>query len=147
MEADAISLPEGYTLDDPSPRLPEGYTLDHPAPEQGMIESAARGALRNFPGAQQAAAAAAPILSKYGLAAKPTYGAELQHLTEAAEQGKAQNPASYYAGAGAGTLAPLAIPEVAAGLEAAPIIGNAALNATQSLSDVNLSKPPTHLAE
>lgn len=115
---------------------------DAPAPEQqGPLESAARGALRNFPLAQQGAAAAAPLLNKFGLSEKPTYGAELQHLTEAAEAGKAQNPKSYIAGAAAGTLAPLAIPGAGEALEAAPFLGNAALNAVQSQSDTNLTKP------
>lgn len=104
---------------------------------QGPLESAGRGALRNFPMAQQAAAAIAPINP---FSDKPTYGAEMQHLTESAEQGKAQNPKSYLAGAAAGSLAPLAIPVVGEGLEAAPILGNAALGAAQSASDVDLTK-------
>jgi hypothetical protein len=69
---------------------------------------------------------------------KSNYTEELQHLTQAAEQGKSQNPKSYGAGAIAGTLAPMAIPVVGHALEAAPIMGNAALGAAQSLSDTNI---------
>ena len=117
-------------------------TPDHDAvngPAQSMMESAGRGALRNFPLAQQAAAAAAPYNP---LSEHPTYGAELQHLTHAAEQGKAQNPKAYGAGAVAGTLAPLAIPLVGEGLEAAPILANAGLGAAQNISDTNLVEQP-----
>lgn len=116
---------------------------------QSPLESAGRGALRNFPLAQQAAAAVAPWnpLSK-----EKTYGAELQHLTEAAEQGKEQNPKAYYTGATAGTIAPMAIPFAGGALklagpalEAAEVAGGAGalgggLNAAaQSLSDTNLT--------
>lgn len=107
---------------------------------QSPVESAARGALRNFPLAQQATAGLSELGNKAGLST-PTYSDELQHLTEAAETGKAQNPKSYLAGAAAGSLAPLAIPVIGEGLEAAPILGNAALGAGQSISDVNLTKP------
>ena len=107
-----------------------------PMPEQGMGESFARGALRNFPFAQQGAAAIAPINP---FSQEKTYGAELKHLTEAAEQGKAQNPISYGAGAVAGTAAPLVLgqPETLAG----DIGLNAGLGAVQSASDANLTKP------
>lgn len=113
------------------------------APEQGVLETAARGALRNFPGAQQIAAAAAPLNP---LSEKPTYSEEIKHLTEAAEQGKALNPVAYGAGAVAGSLAPLAIPIIGEGLAAAPILGNAAMGATQSIADTNLVEHPGQAA-
>lgn len=120
---------------------PESMFTDAPAPEQrGKLESAARGALRNIPFAQQAASAAAPINP---FSEKKTYGEELQHLTEAAEQSKKQNPLSYGAGAVAGTVAPLLIPGVGEAMAAsypAAIGSNAALGAAQSLSDTNLGK-------
>jgi hypothetical protein len=119
---------------------------DEAVPQQSMAESAARGALRNVPMAQQAAAMSAPVLNKVGLSDKPDYSSELAHLTEAAEQGKEQNPASYYTGAAAGTVAPLMIPGAGEALAAAPILGNAALGATQSVSDTNLVKNPGQAA-
>ena len=109
---------------------------------QGAIESGLRGAVRNFPLAQQAVAAASPVLGDIGFTEHKNYGEELKHLTQAAEEGKAQNPWAYGAGAVAGSLAPLAIPIVGEGLTAAPIAGNAALGATQALSDINLAKDP-----
>ncbi len=115
---------------------------EEPAPAvQGGIESAARGALRNIPLAQQAAAALAPVNP---LSEKGNYSDELAHLTEAAEQGKAQNPKSYYAGAAAGTLAPMLIPgeaPLAAAARGAGAIGGAANAAAQSVADVNLTRP------
>ncbi len=97
--------------------------------------------MRNIPFAQQAAAAIAPINP---LSEKSDYSGELQHLTNAAESGKAQNPVSYGAGAVAGTLAPLAIPgagEAMAATYPAAIASNAGLSAAQSLSDTNLTNP------
>lgn len=116
-------------------------TPDEESIDQSPIESAARGALRNIPLAQQAAAAIAPINP---LSAKGNYSDELAHLTEAAEQGKAQNPASYYTGAAAGTIAPMLIPgvgEVAEAARGAGAAGGALNAAAQSVSDVNLTKP------
>lgn len=132
-----IDIPEGT---DPSKydAMVDDVQAHYASTKQGPMESAARGALRNFPLAQQAVAAVAPYNP---FSEKPTYSAEIKYLPEAAEQGKAQNPKSYYAGAAAGTFAPLAIPLVGEGLEAAPILGNAALNAGQSLSDVDLTNP------
>lgn len=131
------------TPDDES--IPSG-DFQTPANEavQGEGESVLRGALRNIPLAQQAVATAAPILNKVGMSDEPTYGAELQHLTQAAEQGKAQNPWSYYAGATAGTLAPMLVPgggEVAEALQGSGAVGGAINGAVQSLSDTNLTKP------
>jgi hypothetical protein len=114
-------------------------TPDHEAvPDEGALAAAGRGALRNFPGAQQLAAAAAPINP---FSDKQDYSSEMEHLTQAAETAKGQHPVAYGAGATAGTLAPLAIPGVGEGLEAAPFLGNAALGAAQAASDVNLTKP------
>jgi hypothetical protein len=109
-------------------------------PKQSGWESAGRGALRNIPLAQQVAAAIAPYNP---LSDKRTYGEELQHLTEAAEQGKAQNPKSYGAGAVAGTVAPFLAGPLAEGVEAAPIIGNALAGGAQALSDTNLTQKPS----
>lgn len=125
-----------------SEAVPSG-DFSTPADEavQSGFESAARGALRNIPLAQQAAATVAPINP---WSDKATYGAELQHLTDAAETGKAQNPGAYYTGAAAGTLAPLLIPgvgEVAEAARGAGMAGGAINAAAQSVSDVNLTKP------
>ena len=129
MESGSVNLPEGYTLDEPNaPNVPEGYTLDQPP---GPLESAARGALRNFPLAQQATAALEP----------GEYGKNLEGLVSKAEAGKAAHPWAYGAGAIAGTAAPLLIPGVGEGLEAAPILGNAAMNAVQSQSDTDMTRP------
>jgi hypothetical protein len=104
----------------------------------GALEASARGALRNFPLAQQAAAAIAPVNP---FSEKETYGEELRHLTRAAEASKAAHPVAYGTGAVAGTVAPLLIPGVGAGLEAAPILGNAALGMIGSQSDTDLTAP------
>ena len=136
MEADAVNLPEGYTLDAPSDGLPEGYTID---PPQNPIETAGRALLRNIPLAQQAVAGVKGMYSPLGQETK-AYSDELQHLTESAEQGKAQNPKAYGLGAVTGTLAPLALgqPEGIAGNMAL----NAGLTAAQGVSDTNLVQQP-----
>ncbi len=121
---------------------PDAYLAE----KQGPVESAARGALRNIPLAQQAAAAIAPINP---WSDKSNYSDELAHLTEAAEQGKAQNPKSYYTGAAAGTLAPLLIPGVGEAAEAARgagMAGGAIQGAAQGLSDTNLTRDPARIA-
>lgn len=124
--------------DEPLPK--DDLFSDEPAPEQiGAFEAAGRGALRNFPLAQQAAAAAAPINP---WSQEKTYGAELQHLTEAAEQAKKAQPGAYGTGAVAGSLAPLALGPVGGAMKAAPILANAALGAGQSISDINLTENP-----
>lgn len=141
-----MNLPAGYELDGEAaaaPTPPPGYTLDAPPPAQSPVESAARGALRNFPAAQQLAAAAAPINP---LSDKPTYSDELQHLTEAAEAGKAQNPKSYYTGATLGAVAPAFVPGIGEALEAAPVLGGAALGAGQATSDTSATKNPGQFA-
>jgi hypothetical protein len=125
----------------PAPDDSHLFSEEPAPPVQSWLESAARGALRNVPLAQQAAAAIAPVNP---FSDKWTYSEELAHLTDAAEQGKAQNPKSYYSGAAAGTLAPLLIPgagEVAMAARGAGAAGGALNAAAQSLSDVNLTKP------
>ncbi len=137
--------------DEPAPNDAHLFSDEPPPPIQGGLESAARGALRNIPLGQQAAAAIAPINP---FSEKGNYSEELKHLTEAAEQGKAQNPKSYYTGAAAGTLAPMLIPVAGETLGAsaaampaleaasgAGVLGGAANAAAQSVSDVNLTKP------
>ncbi len=141
-----MNLPEGYALDGPpgGGAPPPGYELDAPAPDEGAPMAFGRGLLRNVPLAQQAAAAAAPLLNKVGLADKPDYSGELQHMTEAAEASKAAHRGAYGAGAVTGTLAPLLIPgagEVAAAARGAGAAGGALNAAAQSVSDVNLTKP------
>ncbi len=129
------------------------YTANQQTPIES-VESFGRGALRNFPGAQQAVAMAAPELNKIGLADEPTYSGEISHLTNAAEQAKAQNKGAYDAGAIFGTALPLAIPgagealgaagplaDVLEGASGSGIIGGALNGAAQSLSDTNLTKP------
>lgn len=134
--------PDAYLAAKDAPFDPDAYIASK-APTQAPIESAARGALRNFPMGQQAAAAIAPVNP---WADKGDYSQELSHLTEAAEQGKKQNPKSYYAGAAAGSVAPLLIPGAGEALEAAPILGNAALGALGSVSDTNVVKNPGQAA-
>ena len=141
-----IDVPEGT---DPSQYagMVDDVQAHYASTRQTPLETGARAALRNVPLGQQAAAMAAPVLNPLGLADKPDYSGELAHLTEAAEAGKAQNPKSYLAGAAAGTLAPMAIPGAGEALEAAPILGNAALGATQGLSDTNLTQNPGEIAK
>ena len=107
--------------------------------KQGPLETAGRAALRNIPLAQQAVAGVKGMYAPSGQGTK-AYSDELQHLTEAAEQGKAQNPTAYGIGAVTGTLAPLLLgqPE---GL-AANVGLNAGLTAAQGISDTNLAKNP-----
>lgn len=137
-----MNLPAGFELDAaPSgggPSLPPGFELDPPVEAGGALEASARGALRNVPFAQQAAAAIAPVNP---FSEKKTYSEEIKHLADAAEASKAAHPVAYGTGAVAGTVAPLLIPGVGAGLEAAPILGNAALSVVGSQSDTNLTAP------
>ena len=128
---------------------PDAYLAEKQTP----AESFGRGLLRNVPGAQQAVAAAAPYthgLSIMGQdigAAEPTYSGEMQHETKTAEQGKAQNPGAYGAGAVAATVAPAFIPVLGEAIEGSPIIANGIMGAAQSLSDANLTKNPVQNLE
>jgi hypothetical protein len=128
MAADPVNLPEGYNVVDHT-NVPEGYTLIQPP---GMVESAARGALNNFPMAKQAASAVLP----------GNYSKNLADLSQKASIAKVVNPISYGAGSVAGAVAPMAIPGVGEALEAAPVAGNAAYGALQGLSDTDLLKQP-----
>jgi hypothetical protein len=122
-----------------------GFTAspDEASEVPGAAESFGRGLLRNIPLGQQAAAAIAPVNP---WSDKSNYSDEMAHLTDAAEQAKAQNGGAYYTGAAAGTLLPLAIPGVGEALEAAPIAGNAALGAIQGVSDADVVKNPGQAA-
>lgn len=121
--------------DQPAPE--EGLFSSEPAPEDtGALEAMGRGALRNFPGAQQVAAAAAPYNP---FSEKQTYGEEMQHLNKAADTSKAGHGVAYGLGALFGTAAPALIPGVGEAMEAAPFATNAALSAAQSQSDTNLN--------
>ncbi len=125
---------------------PDAY-LDE---KQSAPEIYGRAALRNFPLGQQAASAIAPINP---WSDKANYSDEMAHLTEKAEQAKAQNKGVYGAGAVTGAALPMAIPfageaigassalmpalEMAGGAGA---IGGGANAAAQSLSDVDMTK-------
>jgi hypothetical protein len=97
-----------------------------------MAESAGRGALNNFPLAQQGAAALSP----------GDYSTNLASLNQKAAASKAANPISYGTGAVAGSLAPLALPYVGEALEASPVLGNAALGAANAIGNTDLLKNP-----
>ena len=132
--------PDAYLAAKDAPFDPDAYLADKQG-QESALEAAGRGALRNIPVAQQAVAAAAPLAFKVGLTAEPAYSAELQHLTQAAEQGKKEHPVAYGAGAVVGTLAPALVgaPE---GILANIGLG-AGLNAAKSVSDTNLTQKPT----
>lgn len=118
-----------------------------PIQDEGNLMAAGRGALRNFPFAQQAVATAAPVLNKIGLSDEPTYNAELEHLNKSAEASKAAHAPAYYSGAVGGAAAPAFIPGVGAALEAAPIIGGGVLGAGQAISDTSATKNPAQFAK
>lgn len=133
---------------------PDAYIASN-APDEGAPMAFGRGLLRNIPMAQQAAAAAAPVLNKVGLADKANYSDELQHMTEAADASKAAHKGAYGAGAVTGTLAPMAVPvagealglsgpalEMAGG---AGIAGGALSGGAQGLSDTNLTRNPAKI--
>jgi hypothetical protein len=125
-------------------QTPDEEALPH---DEGALAAAARGALRNFPLAQQAAAAAAPINP---LSEKKTYSDELAHLTDAAESAKAAHPIAYGSGAVAGAAAPMLIPGVGEAMAAsypAAVAGNAGLGAAQALSDTSLTQDPGKAAK
>ena len=134
-----------FTASDAEASEVTGFTAspDEASEAPGAVESFGRGLLRNIPLGQQAAAAIAPINP---WSDKKDYSGEMAHLTDAAEQAKAQNGGAYYTGAAAGTLLPLAIPGVGEALEAAPIKGNAALGAIQGVSDADVVKNPGQAA-
>ena len=112
-------------------------------PDEGALMAAGRGALRNFPLAQQAVAAVEP----------GAYSHNIQDFTQKAEAAKAAHPAAYGTGAVLGTAAPMAIPGIGEALGAGEVLAPAlevaggagalggGLNATaQSLSDADLTK-------
>jgi hypothetical protein len=130
----AITPPPGYELDQPQggPTPPPGYVLDKPAEDISMPESFGRGALNNFPLAQQATAALTP----------GNYSPNLANLNAKASAAKQANPISYGAGAVAGAAAPLAIPGVGEALESAPIAGNALLGAANAVGNTDITQHP-----
>jgi len=117
--------PEGATDQE---ILQQAQTLLAP----GKLESFGRGALNNFPLANQAVSALSP----------GDYSKNMEDLTSKAASAKAANPVSYGAGAVTGAVAPLAIPGVGEALEAAPIAGNAALGAASAISNTDVTKDP-----
>ena len=98
----------------------------------GKWEAFGRGALRNFPMAQQATAALE----------SGDYSQNIADLTQKAEEAKAAHPVAYGTGAVTGTLAPLALPGVGEALESAPVATNIGLGALQNLSDVDIAQQP-----
>lgn len=100
-------------------------------------EAFGRGALRNFPLAQQATAALEP----------GDYSENIKDLVSKAETAKSAHKIAYGAGAVTGAAAPLLIPGVGEGLAAAPMLGNAALGASDALSDTDLTKNPADIAK
>jgi hypothetical protein len=135
----SVTLPEGYQIVDHT-NLPEGYSLIQPP---SMLESAGRGALNNFPLANQALSGmSGAIKTLSGSPDVPGYSASMADLSQKAQLAKAAHPVPYGIGAVGAAAAPLAIPGVGEVLEAAPIAGNAALGAAQGINDVDLSKNP-----
>jgi hypothetical protein len=129
--------PDAYLAEKDAPFDPDTYLAE----KQSPLETQGRAALRNFPLAQQAVAGVKGMYAPSGQGTK-AYSDELQHLTEAAEQGKAQNPWSYRAGSLIGAALPMFIPGAGELAEAAPIAMNALMGAGQALSDTNIVKNP-----
>ncbi len=124
----------------PSPAFnPDAYLATR-APDEGSMMAAGRGALRNFPGAQQLVA---------GVKEGP-YDKNLADLTAKAEASKAAHPVAYGAGAVGGSAIPMAIPGVGEAMAAsypAAMLGGAGLGAVQALSDTPLNKNPGTVAK
>jgi len=108
--------------------LQQAQTLLAPS----KLESFGRGALNNFPLANQAVSALG----------SGDYSQNMKDLTDKAAAAKQANPISYGAGAVTGAVAPLAIPGVGEGLEAAPVAGNAALGAANAISNTDVTQDP-----
>jgi hypothetical protein len=107
------------------------------APDPGVLAAAGRGAANNFPLAPQAIA---------GLS-QGDYSQNLTDWNAKAQAAKAAHPYAYGTGAVAGAVAPLAIPGVGEALEAAPVLGNAALGAANAISNTDLTKDPSKIAK
>lgn len=129
----------------------------------GPIESAGRGFVNNVPLAPQVAAEGGAMVDAFKGKSLPdkikalvqghidtppdAYSKNLADWNTKAAAAKAANPKSYGAGAVAGAVAPLAIPGVGEALEAAPILGNAALGAAGAISNTDLIKNPAQIAK
>ena len=107
----------------------------------GPVESAARGAMNNFPLAPQA------IAGGESLFGKGDYSSNLADINAKAAAAKAAHPIAYGAGSVAGTAAPLLIPGVGEALEAAPIASGAALGAAGAISNTDILKHPGEAAK
>ena len=148
-----------YQVDTDDGHTYEIDTDDSTAPEIGKGESFVRGAANNVPLAPQVLA---------GLHSSPeafipgtlvngapetlgenatNYSDTLKAWNEKAAAAKKANPASYGAGAVAGAIAPLAIPGVGEVMEAAPVVGNAALGAAGAISNTDITKDTGELAK
>ena len=146
-----VTAPEGASQEDVLSYAQQNYQAK-PAPDQSPVDQVkdeamafGRGALRNFPMAQQATAGLSGLGNKAGLGT-PTYSDEIQHLTDAAEASKAAHGVAYGAGAVTGAVAPMFIPGVGEAMEAAPIATNAAIGALGAPSDTNIVKDPLKAA-
>lgn len=137
---------------DDAPPTPEeltstsGWDSKPPTTEEmqpiGKIQSFVRGAANNFPLAPQAIAGGEALT---GLGDEGGYSKNLADWNAKAATAKAANPKTYGVGAFTGALAPLAIPGVGEGLEAAPILGNAAFGAAGAISNQDLTKNPKEI--
>ena len=101
-------------------------------PDEGALSAAWKGAVRNFPMAQQAGAATDP----------GNYSDNIASRVRSAEAAKAAHPWAYGAGAVAGSVAPAFLPGVGEALEAEPVIGNAIAGAAQGIADTDILKNP-----
>src|ERR1700676_3698028 len=133
-------MDQSLFVDTPHPDANPDLFVDAPPPPSnnlgGMAESFGRGALNNFPLAQQAAAALTP----------GSYSQNLASLNQKASASKAANPISYGTGAVPGSVAPLAIPVVGEALEASPVLGNAALGAANAVNNTDILRNPGEAA-
>lgn len=124
--------------DDPVIEEPKtDWKSDPVIEEPSKLESFGRGVGNNVPFAPQVIAAGE---SATGMGDEGGYSKNLADWNAKALAAKTANPKTYGAGAVTGTIAPLLIPGVGEALEAAPVVGNAALGAANALSNEDLTK-------
>lgn len=129
---------------DSSPAGSSDWQNDPVVETPSKIESFVRGAANNFPFAPQVIAKGESVT---GIGDEGGYSKNLADWNQKAAETKQANPKTYGTGAVLGAAAPLAIPGVGEALEAAPILGNAALGAAGAISNEDLTKNPADIAK
>lgn len=133
MDANTVTPPSGFVLDEDQSTPPDGFVEDTPS----TLESAGHAFVNNLPFGGQLAAGAESLP---GVGTGKDYSSNLEDWNKQTALDKQAHPYSYDVGAIGGAIAPIFIPGVGEALKAAPITGNAVLGALSAAGNTDLTK-------